>query len=78
MTVFFRAITHIGMSQTALADITLSHHTGSYEVSIRYLSFPSYRKLRSSYPVSPEQFYSLKKNVSGSQAVKEIPARGPV
>ena len=31
----------------------------------------------SSYPGSPEQFYSPNRIVSGSQVVKEIPARWP-
>ena len=32
----------------------------------------------SSYPGSPEQFYSPNRIVSGSQVVKEIPAQWPV
>ena len=44
----------------------------------RVASTKSYRKIRSIYPVSPEQFYSPNRIVSGSQVVKEIPARWPV
>ena len=46
--------------------------TRSYLWSSKNLqTLPSYRKIRSIYPVSPKQFYSLNKNVSGSQAVKK-------
>ena len=38
----------------------------------------SSRNFRRKYPGSPEQFYSLNRSASGSQVVKEIPARGPV
>jgi len=38
----------------------------------------SYRKIRSSYPVSPQNCYSSKRTFTGSQVVQEIPARGPV
>lgn len=38
----------------------------------------SYRKIRSVYPVSPNQAYSPKRTFTGNNAVKEIPARGLV
>ncbi len=45
---------------------------------IRDLFLLSYRKIRCSYPVSPQQCYSFKRIFTGSKAVKEIPARRPV
>ncbi len=41
---------------------------------IRDLFLLSCRKIRSIYPVSPQQFYLSKRTYTGSQAVKEIPA----
>ena len=53
-------------------------HPGSFLETIRDFSCPSSRNFRRKYPGSPEQSFSSNRSVSGSQAVKGIPALGPV